>query len=249
LIQLSSTDLEARFRNSAGVEYTITYTGLTLNQWSHFFLVYDGSTLKLYKNGAEVSSIAASGTVPAAPTGYLSIGRIIFQTFNWFHKGYIDEVSIWNKALTPTDISAIMANSGEIANPGSESNLKAYYKFNQGIPYGNNAGLTTLNDALGVNNGTLANFALTGNSSNWGGTDLGVGDSALASVSIFPNPAKDFIHISGLTEATNFQIYDATGRLVKSQTIQPDEPITISGLQSGLYLLSSDGLQKKFIVK
>jgi hypothetical protein len=249
LIQLSSTDLEARFRNSAGVGYTITYTGLTLNQWNHFFLVYNGSTLKLYKNGAEVSSIAASGTVPAAPPGYLSIGRLIFQTYNWFHKGYIDEVSVWNKALTQTDIDAIMANSGEIVNPGGQSNLKAYYKFNQGIPYGNNAGLTTLNDELGLNNGILANFALTGNSSNWGGTELGIGHADLLSVNIFPNPAKDFIRVSGLTEATDFQIHDATGRLIKSQTIQPDEQITISGLQAGLYFLSSNDWQKKFIVK
>lgn len=249
LIQLSSTDLEARFRNSAGVDYTITYTGLTLNQWSHFILVYNGSTLKLYKNGVEVSSIAASGSVPAAPSGYLSIGRIIFQAYNWFHKGYIDEVSIWNKALSQTDIDAMTANSGEVVNPAGQSNLKAYYKFNQGIPYGNNLGLTTLNDEMALNNGTLANFALTGTTSNWGGTQLGVVETGINAIRVFPNPTRDFISVSGLVEQTYCRIYDAMGKLVKSETIGPGRNISIAELPSGIYLMSTDAWQKKFIVR
>jgi hypothetical protein len=249
LIQLSSTDLEARFRNSAGVDYTITYSGLTLNQWSQFFLVYNGTTLKLYKNGAEVASIPASGSVAAAPSGYLSIGRITFQTYYWLHKGYIDEVSVWNKALTQTDIDAIISNAGEIANPLSQSNLKVYYKFDQGIAYGNNAGVTTLIDELGANNGILANFALVGNVSNWGGAQLGIGENQDTAVSIFPNPAKDLINVSGLTAAADFRIYDMMGRIVKSQTVQPDEPLRIADLQPGLYIMACDQWQKKFIVK
>lgn len=247
LIQLSSTDLEARFRGSNGIGYTITYTGLTLNQWSQFFLVYNGSTLKLYKNGTEVGSVAAAGTVPAAPTGSLSIGRVVFQTYNWYHKGYIDEVSVWNKALTQTDINAITANSGEIANPGSESNLKAYYKFNQGIAYGNNAGVTTLNNELGTNNGTLMNFALTGNTSNWGGLPLANNEFEMQQAGIFPNPVKDYVQVSGLQSATAVAIYDLTGRKIISQSIHPEEPIDVSSLPAGIYLLAGANIQKKFI--
>lgn len=249
LIQLSSTDLEARFRNSAGVDYTITYTGLTLNQWSQFFLVYDGSMLRLYKNGIEVGAIPASGSVPAAPTGYLSIGRLIYQSFYWFHKGFIDEVSVWNKALSQADINAITSNSGEIANPLSEPNLKVYYKFDQGIAYGNNAGVNTLSDAVGANNGFLANFALMGNSSNWGGTQLGAADNIRSGVQLFPNPAKDFINVTGLTAATDFRIYDALGRLVRSQEAVPGEPINVSALPAGLYVLASSQWQKKFMIR
>ena len=45
--------------------------------------------------------------------------------------------------------------------------LKAYYRFNQGVAGGNNAGVTTLNDETGVNNGTLTSFSLSGALSNW----------------------------------------------------------------------------------
>ncbi len=42
------------------------------------------------------------------------------------------------------------------------------YNFNQGIPSGDNTGLITLPDLSPTgNNGTLANFALTGASSNF----------------------------------------------------------------------------------
>jgi len=43
----------------------------------------------------------------------------------------------------------------------------AYYKANQGVAAGNNSSLTTLNDAVANQNGTLYNFGLTGSSSNW----------------------------------------------------------------------------------
>ena len=199
LIQLSSTDMEARFRNSSGTAFTITYTGLTLNEWTQFFLVYNGTdgTLKLYAGDTEVESVSASGSVPASSTGALKLGLITFQSFNWYHDGKIDEASLWNKALSPSEISAIVSNGGEISNPLGEANLKLYYKFNQGIPYGNNATETTVNDELEVYNGTAANFTLTGNSSNWGSDTLSTAQFQTASMVVYPNPAADFIYPFG----------------------------------------------------
>lgn len=199
LIQLSSTDMEARFRNSSGTAFTITYTGLTLNEWTQFFLVYNGTdgTLKLYAGDTEVESVSASGSVPASSTGALKLGLITFQSFNWYHDGKIDEASLWNKALSPSEISAIVSNGGEISNPLGEANLKLYYKFNQGIPYGNNTTETTVNDELEVYNGTAANFTLTGNSSNWGSDTLSTAQFQTASMVVYPNPAADFIYPFG----------------------------------------------------
>ena len=55
---------------------------------------------------------------------------------------------------------------------GNESGLIAYYNFDQGIPGGNNIGVTTLNDGTtNGNNGTLNDFALIGSTSNWIGSD------------------------------------------------------------------------------
>ena len=45
--------------------------------------------------------------------------------------------------------------------------LMYYYKMNQGVANVNNTGITTLIDSKATANGTLFNFALTGNISNF----------------------------------------------------------------------------------
>jgi hypothetical protein len=253
LIQLSSTDLEARFRNSSGTAFTITYTGLVLNEWTQFFLVYDGNagTLTLYNGDTEVGSVSASGSAPANSTGALKLGLITYQSFNWYHDGKIDEASLWDKALTLDDISAIVSNGGEISNPLGEPNLKLYYKFNQGIPYGNNATETILNDELEVYNGTVQNFTLTGNSSNWGSDTLGTTSFQNSAMSVYPNPAATFITLSGVTTPTPVQIIDISGRIV-SESIVVDEAtkMDVSSLQNGIYFIqTSTGLNMTFVKK
>ena len=253
IVQLSSTDVEARFRNSSGTAFSITYTGLVLNQWTQFFLVYNGTagTLKLYNGTNEVGSVSASGTAPSSNSGTLKIGLVTFQTFNWYHDGKIDEVSVWDKALSPTEISAIVSNNNEIANPSSESNLKLYYKFNQGIPYGINTSQTFVTDELALHNGSVQNFALSGTSSNWGSDQLGIQQFNSNKLVVYPNPANDFITISGLTEQTSLKIIDVSGRIISNQIISTENStINTSNLNSGIYFISLyDGRQIKFIKK
>ncbi|WP_026705866.1 LamG-like jellyroll fold domain-containing protein [Flavobacterium soli] len=238
LIQLTSTEVEARFRNSSGVGYTLTYDGLVLEEWNHFFLVYDGSYLTLYLGDQEVASVAASGSVPASNSSTFKIGNIQYSSFNFYHQGYIDEVSLWSKALTGTDISTIMYNNGEIAAPEGETDLKLYYKFNQGTAYGSNAGLTTLTNEMGTLNGTLNNFALTGTTSNWGSEEeLATNNFMTSKVSIYPNPTSSQIHFSGFSEINTIKIVDLAGRVILTQEEIKSQTATVNvaDLTSGVY--------------
>jgi hypothetical protein len=79
--------------------------GLPLNVWSHVASTYDGSTLRLYVNGALVSSTAASGSI-AASTGVLRIGGNGVWP-EWF-AGLIDEVRVYNRALSAAEIQSDM---------------------------------------------------------------------------------------------------------------------------------------------
>jgi hypothetical protein len=251
LIQLSSTDLEARFRNSSGTAFTITYTGLVLNEWTQFFLVYNGTdeTLTLYNGDTEVGSVSATGTVPASSTGALKLGLISFQSFSWYHDGKIDEASVWNKALSLSEISSIVSNGGEISNPLDEANLKLYYKFNQGVPYGNNTTETLVNDELEVYSGTVQNFSLTGSSSNWGSDTLGSTSFQTNSLTVYPNPATDFITLSGVSAPLQVQLLDISGRIVSEAWIRDEATkLEVSQLQNGIYFIqTATGLKMKFI--
>jgi chitodextrinase len=81
-------------------------TPLTLNSWSHLALTYDGTTLRLYVNGVQVSSVAQTGTI-ATSTNPLQIGGD--NLFGQFFTGTIDEVRVYNTALNQSQIQADMA--------------------------------------------------------------------------------------------------------------------------------------------
>ena len=249
ITQVSSTSVEARFRNSSGVAFNITYDGMVLNQWNHFFMVYNGTTLKLYSDGIEVGSTSASGSMPANPTNLFQIGVSNYSITAFYFKGYMDEVSLWNEALTAADITAINTNSGEIANPTSETGLKVYYKFNQGIAYGTNTGLTSLIDEKATQNGTLVNFALSGSLSNWGSETLGNKQFSASSFKVYPNPAEDVITISGLESIENLKIVDIMGRTITERN-DSSNIFSVDKLNPGVYFLIINQNQTvKFIKK
>lgn len=137
-------------------------TAVNDNSWHHIAAVYDPSATEkhsLYIDG----QLEKQGNISTLNTGNgsLIIGRRV-DGVNPF-TGDIDEVRVWNTALSSTDIAAHY--NQEIC--GAPSNLIAYYTFNQGVSSGNNTGLNTLTDQVGSNTGTLNNFALTGSTSNW----------------------------------------------------------------------------------
>lgn len=164
LLQVGATTVEARLKNSSSTVFTITTSCLALNTWQHLAFTYDGSKLRLYKNGSLVDSLIASGTISPTATNDFLIGNNRFQTqASFFLNGKVDETSMWNKTLTQPEINCIYHGSID----SSDTNLKLYFKFNQGIANGNNVAITTLTDASGHINGVPTNMALTGTTSNF----------------------------------------------------------------------------------
>ncbi len=74
---------------------------LTSNAWNHIASTYDGATFRIYINGVESASSALAGKVPYA-VSTLRVGRLD----NYF-KGSIDEVALFDRALSATEISAL----------------------------------------------------------------------------------------------------------------------------------------------
>ena len=139
---------------------------VTWDVWQHVAFTYDGTTAKMYINGVDVgTSTYNTGVNLQGSSGPAFIGYLYgTNTFNGNFKGALDEVRIWNKALTASEITAKKDRQLN----GNETGLVAYYNFNTGIVNSNNTGLTTLADQTSNgNNGTLNNFALNGGSSNW----------------------------------------------------------------------------------
>ncbi|MBK8508350.1 MAG: PKD domain-containing protein [Candidatus Competibacteraceae bacterium] len=84
------------------------------NQWTHLAGTYDGSTLKLYVNGTQVSSQPRTGGIDVT-TGVLRIGGNDY--WGEFFKGYIDEVRVYNRALNASEIVKDMSTSITSSSP------------------------------------------------------------------------------------------------------------------------------------
>ena len=79
---------------------------LPLNAWTHLATTYDGAFQRIYINGALAASRAQSGSI-AVSNGALRVGG----NTSWadeFFEGAIDEVRVYNRALTDAEIAADM---------------------------------------------------------------------------------------------------------------------------------------------
>ena len=87
---------------------------LAANTWTHLAATYDGTVIALYVNGTQAATVLASGSIISA-TGSLRIGgnTIWGEYFN----GLIDEVRVYNRALTAGEIQTDM--NRPVTNPDS----------------------------------------------------------------------------------------------------------------------------------
>lgn len=115
---------------------------IELNKTYHVALVYDGVTLKYFRDGFLLSSTPATGNLIQsdlpARIGLYS-GTIVENLI-----GYINEVRIWNVARTQEQIRTFM--SGSLPSPTTQPGLLAYYHFNNLL---NKQGNTAWNGSLG----------------------------------------------------------------------------------------------------
>jgi hypothetical protein len=89
------------------------------NGWHHVAFSADGASLVLYMDGTNVASVPYTGTVTANPSQpWISIGCGLTTDTNAtppvdldstinLMQGQLDDVALWDRALTPSEVSAI----------------------------------------------------------------------------------------------------------------------------------------------
>jgi len=98
--------VELAFYSGGGWRRTLPRVAITANEWHHIAGTFDGSNLYLYVDGEQKASLAYSGTIAIA-TGYslhIAYWRPGLPTY---FEGTIDEVEIFNRALSQSEIQAI----------------------------------------------------------------------------------------------------------------------------------------------
>lgn len=112
---------------------------MQVGEWSHFVMVHDGATDKIYLNGVLANEKPTTG--PLNKTNFpLGIGYDPIDNGSYFD-GALDDISIFNRALNETEIAALY--DGQKDAPMISSDLVANYTFdntkNDATEYKNNA--------------------------------------------------------------------------------------------------------------
>ena len=120
----SSEKIRAGFETSSGTNYEVTSANTyNDNKWHYAVATYGGSsTVRLYIDGQQVATKTTSGALPdKAGTQPLRVGANSLSLKDFF-TGNIDEVRVWNRALSASEISS-QYNSGTFGTSGQVAYL------------------------------------------------------------------------------------------------------------------------------
>ena len=102
----------------AGSETTGTAPTLTVDQWQHLVMTWNGTNeMIVYKNGVEVATKTTTSTI-ASKTDSVRFGSR--KGYNYL-QGNMDEIAFWNVVLSPTTILDMYNTTAN--NPGKVADL------------------------------------------------------------------------------------------------------------------------------
>jgi len=118
------------------------------NVWYNVVGTYDGSNVKIYIDGVLKATTSASGNINTN-TELLMLGDTGYGGYSQILNGHLDEVSIYNRGLTQSEVTSIY-NSGVPNDISSISGLVSWWRFE-------GSGTTATDSGSGGNDGTLIN--------------------------------------------------------------------------------------------
>jgi hypothetical protein len=244
-------------------------TAIAPSGWSHVAITYNQSAVKIYINGV----LKKSGTLAINPFNVNTVHKMFIgarradngdsNVQQKHFKGRLDELRFWNSERSQAQID----NSKGCALIGTETNLVAYFNFNQGTANGNNTTITSLINYYPTYNATLNLFALTGTTSNFveGSTSvvgtcstLSTNDLQIDSVKVYPNPTNGKITIDNANgiQIIEIIISNLNGKEVlryNHNNLMNGNMINIEQLNSGIYFMTlkteKSAVVKKILLK
>ena len=175
---------------------------LSAGVWQYLTGTFNGATIRTYMNGVEVATLA--WTNPLTYSAYPVLIGVEDQGYlaNYFY-GKIDEVRIYNRALTVAEILAYY-NEGFTARLGGSSSqgLVGYWNFDE-------AAGQTVGDSAGSNNGTLGDdSSVESDDPTW--TSVSTGNKGGADVAVSLTGDRTYLATENWAANREFFIIDTS---------------------------------------
>ena len=150
-----------------------------LNQWHHAVVNYNGTTRTIYFDGALLKTDTPGATLNSTTSNF-AIGRTAPMYIEFFN-GTLDDLSIWNRALTLNEIT---------------------YLYNSGIP-NTPAAPTSLASTAGDGQATISFTAGSSGASAITNYEYSLDGTTYSSIGATTSP----VTVTGLTNGTTYSIY------------------------------------------
>ncbi len=190
--------IDTRDRGPSGSNVVTPFSSSN-NAWNHVVLTYDGTTYKLYLNGNQTPAATYASSIYPIHNGASSDYRMALgarrangSTSSPFD-GVIDQVRIFDRAISPTEVSTLYGETATTYTPTTDTlnyqdTITAYYKFD-----GNANDETTNYD--GTESNIAYEFGRFGNAAVFNGT------SSYVSLTDIPSSVSADISISAWINA------------------------------------------------
>tara|TARA_R110000850_G_scaffold218852_3_gene344431 strand:+ start:16312 stop:17358 length:1047 start_codon:yes stop_codon:yes gene_type:complete len=225
------------------------------------FLLIDGDFLYYSDNNSNIvarfdlnvanpsSEVIATSAVNFNPTGLAIRDNILYMG-----QGNADRISSVDVTSGVTDPDFVVAGTqrplgirimgGKLFIAEFIGNLVSEYTLDENPPVLTDivTGLSSPRDIALSDTGTL--YIIEGGADKIVKVEdvLHVSDTEAGNIVLFPNPASDVIHITGIKEPVPYTLYSVSGQEIRTGDLNPSGEIQVTDLKSGMYILVLEGI-------
>lgn len=225
-IDLTGTSVIGYLRRNSAYANPISNISWLVPGWHHFALTYDGRYCRIYVDGAEKDRDDAGATYPIQYTYSNSlmigteVGSAASPEAGEYFNGYIDNVRIYDNAVSVSNIRNRMHRSSE----GDGVDLIAEWRMNDGYTAGSTVSNNSLNST--TLNGTMNNMLTNAAGSLFTGTSGWIRSSARVDLPV---------DINYYSPSTVFQNGALIGQDYYSVYWGTSNTVTVTGLSPNTY--------------
>ncbi|MGH1404827.1 MAG: LamG domain-containing protein [Alphaproteobacteria bacterium] len=129
------------------------------DRWQHIVGTYDGAQIRIYVDGTEENSVSYSGGIGSPASFNFKIGELGYLPNVWAWDGAIDDVRIYNRALTSTDVDALY-HSYTCSNPNSVTGALYFNDDEKVLQYCNGSSWTGIGPKSTLSSGLVGHWTL-----------------------------------------------------------------------------------------